>query len=163
MSTVPSAITNRAPEAARQSRPKKDLSGLMPYLRRYPFGIFIGLFMAVLMSFIGNALPLATGVMRDTLASNAVPLEHTMKPGVPATPGLNPATLSRSIPFYAPHSRRTLGIYCLIVILCVAIKGLLSFSARWLLIGVSRDIEFDIRSEERRVGKECRSRWSPYH
>src|SRR2546422_5280574 len=23
--------------------------------------------------------------------------------------------------------------------------------------------EFNIRSEERRVGKECRSRWSPYH
>src|SRR2546427_12745777 len=24
-------------------------------------------------------------------------------------------------------------------------------------------IEHDMRSEERRVGKECRSRWSPYH
>ena len=24
-------------------------------------------------------------------------------------------------------------------------------------------ISDDIRSEERRVGKECRSRWSPYH
>ena len=23
--------------------------------------------------------------------------------------------------------------------------------------------DFDYRSEERRVGKECRSRWSPYH
>ena len=23
--------------------------------------------------------------------------------------------------------------------------------------------DFDKRSEERRVGKECRSRWSPYH
>ena len=23
--------------------------------------------------------------------------------------------------------------------------------------------DYDIRSEERRVGKECRSRWSPYH
>ena len=23
--------------------------------------------------------------------------------------------------------------------------------------------EFCVRSEERRVGKECRSRWSPYH
>ena len=23
--------------------------------------------------------------------------------------------------------------------------------------------DIDIRSEERRVGKECRSRWSPYH
>src|SRR6266540_6792571 len=26
-----------------------------------------------------------------------------------------------------------------------------------------RDGELDARSEERRVGKECRSRWSPYH
>src|SRR5260370_2615625 len=111
MSTVPSAITNRAPEAARQSRPKKDLSGLMPYLRRYPFGIFIGLFMAVLMSFIGNALPLATGVITDTLAGNAVPFEHTIKADVPATLGLNPATLRPSIPFYSPHSRPTLCIY----------------------------------------------------
>jgi len=24
-------------------------------------------------------------------------------------------------------------------------------------------IVVDLRSEERRVGKECRSRWSPYH
>ena len=24
-------------------------------------------------------------------------------------------------------------------------------------------IQGDLRSEERRVGKECRSRWSPYH
>ena len=24
-------------------------------------------------------------------------------------------------------------------------------------------VEFRPRSEERRVGKECRSRWSPYH
>src|SRR3712207_8225362 len=26
-----------------------------------------------------------------------------------------------------------------------------------------REFEFEFRSEERRVGKECRSRWSPYH
>ena len=26
-----------------------------------------------------------------------------------------------------------------------------------------RENEFKLRSEERRVGKECRSRWSPYH
>src|SRR5256885_9835449 len=29
------------------------------------------------------------------------------------------------------------------------------------LVAVDEDVEF--RSEERRVGKECRSRWSPYH
>ena len=28
--------------------------------------------------------------------------------------------------------------------------------------GTDRSLEFN-RSEERRVGKECRSRWSPYH
>ena len=27
----------------------------------------------------------------------------------------------------------------------------------------SRENRYIIRSEERRVGKECRSRWSPYH
>src|SRR2546430_12902150 len=26
-----------------------------------------------------------------------------------------------------------------------------------------REMDFENRSEERRVGKECRSRWSPYH
>ena len=25
------------------------------------------------------------------------------------------------------------------------------------------EVSFKVRSEERRVGKECRSRWSPYH
>src|SRR5256885_13658665 len=29
--------------------------------------------------------------------------------------------------------------------------------------GVRAGLEADPRSEERRVGKECRSRWSPYH
>ena len=31
------------------------------------------------------------------------------------------------------------------------------------LVGYLQDRELFIRSEERRVGKECRSRWSPYH
>ena len=33
--------------------------------------------------------------------------------------------------------------------------GAISFLGRYRVI--------DFRSEERRVGKECRSRWSPYH
>ena len=31
------------------------------------------------------------------------------------------------------------------------------------LIAKSSQNAHDSRSEERRVGKECRSRWSPYH
>src|SRR5260221_124682 len=31
------------------------------------------------------------------------------------------------------------------------------------LVTALAKVDFDKRSEERRVGKECRSRWSPYH
>ena len=33
----------------------------------------------------------------------------------------------------------------------------------WSLLLIPELGPFNIRSEERRVGKECRSRWSPYH
>ena len=46
-----------------------------------------------------------------------------------------------------------------IVILGMAILGLLGiYSANSMATSAFRK-----RSEERRVGKECRSRWSPYH
>jgi ATP-binding cassette subfamily B protein len=128
--------------------PKKDLSGLMPYLRRYVGAIVIGLTGVLLMGIIGNIIPLATGVITDTLAGNPVPFEHSAATHDRAVvPGLVASKLSRAIPYYQPSSSRTLGIYCLIVILCVSIKGLLSFTSRWKLIGVSRDIEFDIRND----------------
>ena len=37
---------------------------------------------------------------------------------------------------------------------------------RWIVVikeNLERLFASDARSEERRVGKECRSRWSPYH
>src|SRR5712672_4060515 len=120
----------------------------MPYLRRYVWAMVLGLVGVLFMGIIGNVIPLATGVITDTLAGNAVPFEHSTEAhvGIPVT-ALAGSRLSRSIPFYQAKSRRTLGIYCLIVILCVSIKGFLSFMARWKLIGVSRDIEFDIRND----------------
>ncbi len=147
MSSAAAPTGALAAQSAQAPPPKKALSGLLPYLRRYTGSILFGLFMVVLMGIIGNALPLATGIMTDTLAGSAVPFEQTGRTGTPLAALPQLSTLSRSIPFYAPHSRHTLGIYCLIVILCVAIKGALSFSARWTLIGVSRDIEYDIRND----------------
>src|SRR5437899_11814288 len=147
MSAVPPANANRTREVSRDAPPDKDLRGLMPYLRRYPFGIIFGLLMVVLISIVGSILPLATGIMTEPLAGNAVPFEHSTQTGSPLVVALNSSKLSNSIPYYAPSSRRTLGIYCLIVVLCVAIKGVLSFWARWTLISVSRDIEFDIRND----------------
>ena len=33
----------------------------------------------------------------------------------------------------------------------------------FIYLAVAKEFEPMLRSEERRVGKECRSRWSPYH
>jgi len=118
----------------------------MPYLRRYTGGIVLGLVTVLLMGVVGNVIPLATGVMTDTLAGNPVPFEHSSATHERVlVPGLNGSALSRSIPYYAANSKHTLGIYCLVVVVCVVIKGLLSFTARWKLIGVSRDINSPVR------------------
>src|SRR5215510_9348419 len=41
--------------------------------------------------------------------------------------------------------------------------GMARDSAAWAVHGLVRVSPRASRSEERRVGKECRSRWSPYH
>jgi ATP-binding cassette subfamily B multidrug efflux pump len=120
----------------------KNLRGLFPYLRRYPGGLTLGLLATVLMGIIGNVVPLATGIIIDVLAGSPRPFSNGVVVGA-----LKANWLSTMIPFYQPSSLHTLGIYCLLLIGLIAIKGVLSFAARWILIGVSRDIEFDIRND----------------
>ena len=45
---------------------------------------------------------------------------------------------------------------------CLYILFMVSFAVQKLLSFIRSHL-FIFRSEERRVGKECRSRWSPYH
>src|ERR1700736_4989964 len=133
------AVANEPPKVSSW----KNLRGLFPYLRRYKGGITLGLFALALMGVVGNVVPLATGIIIDVLAGSARPFSNGAS-GVGALAG---SWLSRIVPFYAPYSRHTLGIYCLLLVGFIALKGLLSFSTRWILIGVSRDIEFDIRND----------------
>jgi len=133
-----SAQKSQQPQA--HTTTARNLFGLMPYLARYKPAIAIGLLALALTSIIGNIIPLATGVMTDILAGSDRPFESNTH-----AKALAGDWLSRDIPFYVPHSRRALGIYCLILIICVLLKGLMSFATRWVLIGVSRDIEFDLR------------------
>jgi len=130
----------KSQQAQEHSSAARNLLGLMPYLARYRPAIALGLIALALTSIVGNIIPLATGVMTDILAGSPRPFESNTH-----AKALAGDWLSR-IPFYAPHSRHALGIYCLILIICVLLKGLMSFATRWVLIGVSRDIEFDIRA-----------------
>src|SRR6202022_1412685 len=120
MSTAAAVNAGNASAKSLDSPPKKDLSGLIPYLRRYTGAIVFGLVVVGLMGIIGNVLPLAIGIMTDTLAGSPAPFQHvSATDGAPIAALPHLSTLTRSIPYYAPHSRRPLGIYCLFVIFCV--------------------------------------------
>jgi len=146
MSTA--ATTPRAGSTAKPT-PKlsgwENLRGLLPYLGRYKGAIALGLLTLALMGLIGNIVPLATGIITDSLAGSARPFESTL--GAARGRMLGGDWLSNLVPYYQPHSRHTVGIYCLILIVCIALKGVMSFCTRWILIGISRDIEFDIRND----------------
>ena len=124
-----------------------NLRGLLPYLARYKGAIAFGLLTLLLMGLIGNIVPLATGIITDSLAGSPRPFLHSEQAGRGAGAMLGNDWLSNLVPYYEPHSRRTLRIYCLILIACIALKGVMSFATRWTLIGISRDIEFDIRND----------------
>src|SRR5258707_9232842 len=51
-----------------------------------------------------------------------------------------------------------------LLVLCASLVMTLTAVGYLLWVSHARDrLRFQNRSEERRVGKECRSRWSPYH
>src|SRR5690242_2457479 len=122
----------------------ENLRGLWPYLGRYTGAIALGMVALAIMGLISVLVPLATGIITDTLAGSARPFEQVAH-GATDIGALN--RLSNLIPHYQPGSRGTLSFYCLVIVVCIALKGLMSFLTRWILIGISRDIEFDIRSD----------------
>jgi ATP-binding cassette, subfamily B, multidrug efflux pump len=138
--TMPNA--DAAKKKPARSSSWKNLVGLVPYLSRYKGAIALGFVALVLTSLVGNVIPLTTGVITDVLAGDAQPFQNSSEHQLVAG-----SSLSRAIPFYAPHSRHAVGIYCLILVACILLKGILSFSTRWILIGISRDIEFDLRAD----------------
>lgn len=144
MSTA--ATTGRAETAKKSPKASswRNLRGLLPYLGRYKGAIALGLLTLVLMGLIGSIVPLTTGIITDTLAGSSRPFELATHHSSDVAP-LN--WLSNLVPYYQPHSRRTLLIYVLILVGCIVVKGVMSFSTRWILIGISRDIEFDIRND----------------
>ena len=136
------ATIGATPDAKKPSKSSswKNLVGLLPYLGRYRGSLTLGMLALVVSSVVQNVIPLATGVLTDILAGSARPFESSAQGHL-----LAGSWLSRTIPYYTPHSRHALGIYCLLLIALVSLRAVLSFWTRWVLIGISRDIEFDIR------------------
>jgi ATP-binding cassette, subfamily B, multidrug efflux pump len=134
-----------AQPVAATSRPARAPSGwdhlktLFPYVRRYKAMTALGLLTTTLMAIVGALPQLIIGVITDLLKGSPQPLSTLI--------GAAREALTPLFSFYAPLSRHALGIYCLILIAAMLVKGFLSFWTRWILIGVSREIEYDLRND----------------
>jgi ATP-binding cassette subfamily B multidrug efflux pump len=116
----------------------KDLRILLPYIARYKGGTIIGLVITVAMGLVGNMVPLLIGALTDCLSG--APLPGALSSGI-----VRPF-IWFALPYYHPLSRQTVNIFCLALVGVVLVKGFLSYFQRSILIGVSREIEYDIRN-----------------
>jgi ATP-binding cassette subfamily B multidrug efflux pump len=133
------AATTTATSARPEISGWKHLRGLLPYLGRYKRSLALGLATLALMGLAGSVPPLILGAIIDALSGAARPLAHLG--------GLSRPLLRWLFPFYQPASVRTVVDSCLLLLAVVAAKGIFSFATRWVLIGVSRDIEYDLRND----------------
>lgn len=117
----------------------KHLLGLLPYLRRSRRALFAGFIFLFLGSLTGALLPLAIGTIVDSLSGSQAMLERFT--------GLPQPVHNLLLQFYRPFSSETILFYALVLLAIVAVKGVFSFLTRLILIGVSRDIEFDLRND----------------
>src|SRR5437016_2530933 len=127
------------PSASKPIPGWKHLKKLLPYIARSKGQVAIGMLTLAAMGIVGTLQPLAFGVIMDCLSGNAQPLGRLSQ--------VSPRLVHLLIPAYASSSVRTLIIYCLAAVVIVALKGVFSFWTRWILIGLSRDIEFDLRND----------------
>jgi ATP-binding cassette, subfamily B, multidrug efflux pump len=139
-----SAIAQPAAVSA-AARPVKKASGwdhlktLLPYVRRYKSMTALGLLTNTLMGLVGALPQLIIGMITDCISGSARTLSTLT--------GTARIALSPLLSLYAPMNRHALGLFCMILIGVMLVKGFLSFWTRWILIGVSREIEYDLRND----------------
>ncbi len=133
------------PVSAAAARPKRKPSGwsrlklLLPYVFRYKRMAAVGMVALTLTALLGALPQLIIGSITDLLHAAPQPLSTLT--------GAARAILHPLFAFYAPLSRHALGLYCVILVVVMLIKGFFSFWSRWILIGMSREIEYDLRND----------------
>src|ERR1700722_10023059 len=141
-----SAIAQPVPAAAaRPAAPKssgwRHLKLLLPYVKRYKRMVALGLLALTLTGLVGALPQLIIGAITDLLQASPQPLSTLT--------GASRDILHPLFSFYAPLSVHALGLYCMILVIVMLVKGFFSFWTRWILIGVSREIEYDLRNDLR--------------
>ena len=102
----------------------KNLKPLYPYLWKYKRTLFIGAVSVLLMNGIWALFPQV--IRRATDALNEHAQRHEL---------LDPAV------------HHELMVYCLLMLVIAFSKSIFQFITRWLVIGVSREVEYDLRND----------------
>jgi ATP-binding cassette subfamily B protein len=116
-----------------------QLSRLFPYVRRHKTGVMIGLVTQIGMGITGTLLPLILGVITDCINGAQTPLAQLGR--------LTHIALGPLLPYYHPKDPHTLAVFCTALVIICAVQGVFSYCTRQILIGLSRDIEFDLRND----------------
>ena len=132
--SVPSAGTK-----TKQPSGWDHLKHLLPYVVRYKGMSFLGLLSLTLMGLVGALPQLIIASIMDCLKGSPQALATLSGP--------SRTLLHPLFSFYAPMSRHALGIYCLLLVGVMLVKGFLSLWSSWILIGISREIEYDLRND----------------
>ncbi len=139
MSAAAQAVSTTAPGVERKPSGWQHLRPLLPYLARYRWMVVLGLIFDALMGMVGAIPQLIQGIITDSLSGLTVPLSTLT--------GTARRILWPVLKYYAPLNRHALAIYCFTIVGAMLVKGIFSFWTRWILIGVSREIEYDLRND----------------
>lgn len=139
MSAIAQPVSTTAARPERKPSGWSQLKLLLPYVFHYKRMVAAGL-LALALTGLAGALPqLIIGAITDCLQASPLPLSTLS--------GTARALLHPLFAFYAPMSRHAVGLYCIILVVVMLVKGFFSFWTRWILIGVSREIEYDLRND----------------
>jgi ATP-binding cassette subfamily B protein len=99
----------------------------------------LGLLTLALMGLVGSLPPLIIGIIFDSLGKSPQALSNLQ--------GMARSLLHPLFIFYHPLSARAVMFYCGLLVFAALVKGVFSYCTRWILIGISRDIEYDLRND----------------
>jgi ATP-binding cassette subfamily B multidrug efflux pump len=139
-----SAAANTLASPALKARPTRvsgwaQLMRLMPYVARHKGEVVIGMITQIGMGITGTLLPLIIGAIVDCLKGAEAPLAQLGR--------LTQISLGFLLPYYHPRNARTIEVFCSALIIICAVQGVFSYATRQILIGLSRDIEYDLRND----------------
>jgi ATP-binding cassette, subfamily B, multidrug efflux pump len=139
MSAIAQPVSTTAARPARKPSGWSQLKMLLPYVFRYKRMVGVGLVALALTGLVGSLPQLIIGSITDLLRAAPQPLSTLT--------GTARSILHPLFAFYAPMSRHAVGLYCIVLVGVMLVKGFFSFWTRWILIGVSREIEYDLRND----------------